>query len=76
MIVWKPLLFRLESPSCNCKRGASDILLSLWVGTLVRATWITSNPFVISKSSGNKFFNEKTKKKIVFFFTLFLTLYK
>jgi len=75
LIAWKQFLFRLESPSCNCNRGASEILLSIWVGTLVRAIWITSNPFVISKSSANKFFNEKKKKSFFsFLFSLHLIL--
>lgn len=60
MIAFKPFLFRFKSPWCKKgNRGLTDILISLWMGTLVRATQITSNPFIIAKSGDNQSLNEK-----------------
>jgi hypothetical protein len=72
MIAFKPFLFRFESPWCKGNRGLSAILISPWMGTLVRATQITSNPFTIAKSGNNQSLNEK---KISFTYTFDLDLY-
>ena len=55
------------SPCCNI--DASYILIFTWIRILVRATWITSNPFVIAQSIDNQSFNEK---KTLFFSLLLL----
>ena len=60
MIAFKLNHFVFDSPWCKKgNRGLTDILIPLWMGTLVRAAQITSNPFLIVKPCDNQSLNEK-----------------